>query len=60
MIGELRVGDDRTDSPLELADVVLHALGDELHALFSELDTAVSDTALEDLAAKLQVRAVNA
>ena len=60
MVRELRVGDDRTDSPLELADVVLHALGDELHALFSELDTAVGDTALEDLTAKLQVGTVNA
>ena len=52
------MGDDRADSPLKLTDVVLHALGDEFYALFSELDTAVGDTALEDLAAKLQVGAI--
>ena len=59
-IGELRVRDNRTDGAFELTDVVLHVLSDELDTFFSELNTAVCDTALQDLPSELQVRTVDA
>ena len=52
--------DDRTDGAFELTDVVLHVLSDELDTFLSEFDTAVCDTALQDLASELQVRTVDA